>query len=318
MHIKRNFCSPDTGGASGVAQSAEKNDELFEIVENSAAGSEQIIDGLDAVNATDTEGNPLTPQPVTESEVDDELSKADYDTLMGIIKSKYAKEHQEEIDSHFNKRFKNHKRTEEAYNALKPLIAANAARYGLDPKDVSAVIKAAVEDNSNYEKEAYERGFGDPAAYRKHLAEQQELNNLREEKRIREENEKNERDRKQLVDGWRQESEEFKKLVPDFDLNSEWKNNEEFRYFLTSGMSVKKAYYAAHAEELASSESQKAAKKAEQKVINEVKANLRRPSENGVKAATAVRVKKSVKDMSLADYERVFDEARDGAKISFD
>lgn len=316
--LTKHFCSPDAGGASGAADTANSNDDLFEVIDDSAAGSEQVIDGLDAANATDTEGNPINPNNVPKEQADDELASMDYKTLMKFIKNKFPDEHQADINGMFNKRFKSHKKTEEDLDALKPLVAATAARYGLDPKDVAAVIKAAVDDNSNYEKEAYEKGFGDPAAYRKHLAEQAELDQLRNEKRIREEAEQNARDRRQLLEGWERESAEFRKTVPDFDFKTEWQNNEEFRYFLTSGLPVKKAYFAAHAEEMASAEAEKAAKQAEQRVINEVRANRRRPSENGARTSPAVRVKKSVENMSLADIERIFDEAKKGNLISID
>lgn len=310
MHIK-NFCSPDDGGASGAAvDTATETDDLFETVGGpEAEGDEQIIDGISAKNTKDSEGKPLNPK----EQVDDEPAVEDFESLYTALKDKYPKELQAKYDGNFNKRFKDAKRNEETLKSLKPLINAMSARYGIDAKDIAALVKAADEDNSNFEKKAFEKGFGDVATYRDYLRREEEFNELREAERRRTEAETQERERSELIKGWLEESAELQKEVPNFDFKTEWNGSEKFRYLINSGFGVAEAYKMLHADEFA----KKAAEKAQAEIMREIRANNQRPTENGAGAQAGIRVKKSVDEMSAADIDRIVQEAKSGKKIPF-
>lgn len=308
--IKRPFFySPEDGGAGASAQT--DNDDLFE-TDSSDAGSE-TIDGLKAVDTPDSEGKPLNP----EQPVDDEPPEEDFDTL---IKGKYKDQFQAKVDAIFNKRFKNAKANEEKIKVhddtmakLQPLFNAMAARYGVNANDIDAIVKAADEDNSNFEQLAYDNGFGDTAEYRRQLERDNELNRLREAERARVEAAEQDRQRQELLQGWLSESEELKKEVEGFDFKSEWDASDRFRYLVNSGFKVREAYMAVHAEEYAKA----AADKAQKDILAEIRANKSRPTESNANPQAAIRVKKSIRDMSLEDTERIIQEAKRGKKITF-
>lgn len=306
----KNFYAPEDGASGASAQT--DNDDLFE-VEGSAAESEQVIDGLNAVNTPDSEGKPLK----SEEAVDDEPPEEDFDTL---IKGKYKEQYQANVDAIINKRFKNAKATEEKLKAneatmakLQPLFNAMAAKYGIKADDIDAIIEAADKDNSNYEKAAYDNGYGDTAEYRRAVERDEELNRLRAAEKERLEAAEQDRQRRELLEGWLAESEEFKKEVKDFDFKSEWDGSDRFRYLVNSGFKVKEAYMAVHAAEYAKA----AADKAQKDILAEIRANKTRPTESSANPQAAIRVKKSVKDMSLEDTERIIQEAKRGRKITF-
>lgn len=306
----KNFYAPEDGASGASAQT--DNDDLFE-VEGSAAESEQVIDGLNAVNTPDSEGKPLK----SEEAVDDEPPEEDFDTL---IKGKYKEQYQANVDAIINKRFKNAKANEEKLKAneatmakLQPLFNAMAAKYGIKADDIDAIIEAADKDNSNYEQAAYDNGYGDTAEYRRAVERDEELNRLRAAEKARVEAAEQDRQRRELLEGWLAESEEFKKEVEGFDFKSEWDGSDRFRYLVNSGFRVKEAYMAVHAEEYAKA----AADKAQKDILAEIRANKTRPTESSANPQAAIRVKKSVKDMSLEDTERIIQEAKRGRKITF-
>lgn len=306
-----NFYCPDDSGSSGESAQTD-NDDLFE-VEGSVAESEPIIDGLKAVNTPDSEGKPLESKPA----VDDEPPEEDFDAL---IKGRYKDAFQAKVDTIINKRFKNAKANEEKVKAneetmtmLQPLFKAMASKYGVKADDIKAIVEAANNDNSNFEEEAYKNGYGDTAEYRRAMERDEELNRLREAERARTEAAEQDRQRRELLERWNTESEELKKEVEGFDFRSEWNGSDRFRYLVNSGFNVKDAYMAVHAAEYA----QAAAEKAKKDILNEVRANKSRPTESNVNPNASVRVKKSVKDMSLADTDRIIEEAKRGRKITF-
>ena len=306
----KNFYHPEDGG-SGASASAD-NDDLFE-VDSSDAGSDQIIDGLNAVNTPDSEGQPLN----TEQSADDEPPAEDFDTL---IKGKYKDQFQSKVDAIIKKRFKDAKANEEKIKThddtmakLQPLFNAMAAKYGVSADDIDAIVKAADEDNSNFEQLAYNNGYGDTAEYRKQLERDNELNRLREAERARVEAAEQDRQRQELLQGWLSESQELKKEVEGFDFKSEWDASDRFRYLVNSGFKVKEAYMAVHAEEYAKA----AAEKAQKDILAEIRANKSRPTESNANPQAAIRVKKSIRDMSLEDTERIIQEAKRGKKITF-
>ncbi len=310
-----NFYSPE--GESGAAESYANSDDLLEVVEGSdAGGDEQLIDGVKAVNAKDTEGNSLAEGSEDDDGLDDEAAFEE------LINGKYKEVFQKKVNGVIGKRFKNSKKVEEELAALKseresvqPLFNAIAARYGIDPKDVKAIVEAASKDNSNFEEEAYKHGFSDAEAYRTHLEQTAELERLRDEDRARRQEQEENLQREQLVQGWLDEAKELKAIVPEFDLRSALQD-DRFSYFLNSGFSVSDAYKMTHVDEYAAAKAAQAMKETEERVLREVRANKMRPTEGAASSSASIRVKKSVSDLTLADTERLIAEAKKGKKIT--
>lgn len=310
-----NFHSPE--GETGAAESYANSDDLLEVVEGSdAEGDEQLIDGVKAVNTKDTEGKSLAEGSGDDDGLDDEAAFEE------LINGKYKEIYQKKVNGVIGKRFKSNKKVEEELAALKseresvqPLFNAIAAKYGIDPKDVKAIVEAASNDNSNFEEEAYRHGFSDADAYRAHLEQTAELERLRNEDRARRQEQEENLQREQLIQGWLDESKELKALIPEFDLKAELQN-DRFSYFLNSGFSVSDAYKMTHVDEYAAAKAAQAMKETEDRVLREVKANKMRPTEGAASSSAAVRVKKAVSDLTLADTERLIAEAKKGKKIT--
>ncbi|MBQ8895585.1 MAG: hypothetical protein IJY88_02190 [Clostridia bacterium] len=310
-----NFHSPD--GESGAAASTANTDDLFETVEGSDAGSEErLIDGVKAVNTRDTEGNSLNAAAGDDDGLDDEAAFEE------LINGKYKDVYQKKINGVIGKRFKSIKKTEEELASLKseresfqPLFNAMAAKYGIDPKDVKAIVEAASEDNSNFEDEAFKHGFSNAEAYRNHLNQAAELERLRDADRQRTQLQEQNEQRDQLMRGWLNEAKELKAIVPEFDLKAEIQN-DRFSYFLNSGFSVSDAYKMTHVDEYAAAKAAAAAKEAEARTLNELRANRARPTESAAVSSASVRVKKSVSNLTLADTDRLIEEAKRGKKIT--
>ena len=310
-----NFHSPD--GESGAAASTANTDDLFETVEGSDAGSEErLIDGVKAVNTRDTEGNSLNAAAGDDDGLDDEAAFEE------LINGKYKDVYQKKINGVIGKRFKSIKKTEEELASLKseresfqPLFNAMAAKYGIDPKDVKAIVEAASEDNSNFEDEAFKHGFSNAEAYRNHLNQAAELERLRDADRQRTQLQEQNEQRDQLMRGWLNEAKELKAIVPEFDLKAEIQN-DRFSYFLNSGFSVSDAYKMTHVDEYAAAKAAAAAKEAEARTLNELRANRARPTESAAVSSASVRVKKSVSNLTLADTDCLIEEAKRGKKIT--
>lgn len=316
-----NFYFPEDAGAGGAAEAAN-NDELFEYVDNSVAESKANVNGIKAVNVPDTQGKPYDSgetataddEPAVET---DEKEPEDFESL---IEGRYKKDFQSKVDGIINKRFRQNKKNEELIKQfeaekemLAPLFKAMGAKYGIDPTDVKAIVEAADKDNSNFEQAAYDNGFDDAESFRKHTEREEELNRLREQERVRKETELANKQRQELIEGWLEESTEFKKEIPTFDFKNEWNNNERFRYLVNSGFSVKDAYKSTHFDDYLQAER----KRAQDDILREVRMNHSRPIESNANANAAIRVKKSIKDMSLEDTERVIREAKSGKTIVF-
>lgn len=305
------FYSPDEGG-TGAAAAAEE--ELFTEV-GPDAGDENVesLGDVKAKNQSDTQGTPLKP----DGKSDDDSAEESFTSL---IKGKYKDDFQRETQRIIDKRFKEMKNLQErvkAYEAkdkeTEPLFRAMGAKYGKDPADVKAIVEAAYRDDENFANQAYDKGYQNADAYRAHIEQEAELNRLREADKIRQETEKRAADQEKLLRGWLEESETFREKVPEFDFRSEWDGNDKFRYLVTSGFGVENAYMAVHAAEYAAL----AAKDAENKAMAQVRANIRRPTENGATSRPGLIINKSVDAMTPDEMERAVSEAKLGKRITF-
>ena len=86
---------------------------------------------------------------------------------------------------------------------------------------------------------------------------------------------------------------------------------------MRSGVDVKTAYEVVHKDEIIPAAMQIAAKTAEQKVVNKIRAGGARPMENGVQDQSASLVKTDVSQLSKADRAEIIRRAERGEKIRF-
>ena len=196
------------------------------------------------------------------------------------------------------------------YDAMLPLIDTLTARYGTEPGDVEALIKAVSEDKTSRSARAEELGVSED------MADELERFRTREaaEKRQAKEVEAEEKYKR-----WAEESKAVKELYPSFDIRAEMKN--PVFADLVERVGVKAAYAAVHHDEINKAAvryvAKEASKRAEDNAVNKVRANGMRPRENGTghrsPSTTRVDPSKLTKEQ-IDDYIR---RAKAGEKISF-
>ena len=188
-------------------------------------------------------------------------------------------EYNKEMQAVVQSRLRSAKGAEEALGKLTPALELLARQEGLDPEnlDYDALAKAISNNKSYYEDKALEMGVSVETAMQ---IDQQERDTARKQR----EEERSIQDQKlqNRFNQITQQSEEIKKVFPNFDLQKEMKN-KVFARMMAPDMpfSVEDAYYAVHRNEIQTASMQVAAQKAAQNISNSIQAGNRRPVENG-------------------------------------
>ena len=201
-----------------------------------------------------------------------------------LIKGEFKDLYDARVQDTIQKRLKGTKETVDKYNELTPTLEMLARKYGVDATDIKALNKAIEDDDAYYEEEAMEKGISVEQLknVRKMERENAELRKQMEEQNNRE---RAERD----VAEWMKQAEDAKRSFPNLDLGEELKN-PQFIKLLQDGVGVETAYFAMHHRELVPQAMQYTAKAVEQKLTNKVIANGARPTENGIKSQSSIRL----------------------------
>lgn len=266
-----------------------------------ASGGETGVQSSAAEMSNNTGVNPTSPGVESKAEEID-LGKQFEADIAGKYKEFYGKKVSETVQ----KRVKTLSENAEKYKAISSVLPIIAKKYGIDVNDINAIADAIENDDSYYEAEALERN--------------ESVENIRKESQLdRKINYYNDLISKQKADEtlqeWRKQGEALKTIYPNFDLNEE-ASNEKFIKLLQSGIDVQTAYEALHHNEIMPQAMQYAAKIAEQKVANSVKANGMRPMENG--ASMPAITKRDVSQLSKAEREALIKRAASGERITAD
>lgn len=234
------------------------------------------------------------------------------------FREKYKDRIGEEIQGAIQRRFKNQQSWEDQYNHLAEGLAPLYLKYGLDGSNVDELLNALAKDDSLLEDVAFDKGMSTDAV-RESLRERQENARLQKElDRYRQEQIEAQasRDAYNQYNEWMREAEELKNIYPNFNLEKELEN-EEFRNDLinSTGKSLRKAYESAHLQEIIEGAIQTTAIKAREAVTNNIRARGMRPTENGTRIGSAVKVKKDVNELTDKDIERLIARARAGETV---
>lgn len=228
-----------------------------------------------------------------------------------MIKGDYKEAYQAKVKETIDKRFKNqadNEKTLQAYDAaLTPLYDKYQVTFG----DRDALFQAIGNDSSLYDDLAYEQGLTAEQYMRMKQLEATE----RQHQEMVAQQELENQARQQYM-AWYDEGEKLKELYPGFDLATE-AQNPDFIRDLEQGRSVKKAYEAAHLDEILRGALQKTAQNAAEGAINSIRARGLRPSENGASSRPGVVVKQDVNNLTDADLDRIVQQARAGKTIRF-
>lgn len=239
-------------------------------------------------------------------------SKATFEDL--LKDPDYKKAYDSRVQAAVRDRFKNQADLQTQLDEYSPLMDMLGSKYGVDGKDVKAVLEAVQNDDSYYEDEALEKGLT--------VEQLKEIKRLERENaqfRAAEEEAERRNASQQILNKWMADAEELKKTFPNFDLRTETENpvtGENFIRMLQNGVPVKTAYQVIHMDEIMSGAMAYTAQQTAKKVTDNIQARGMRPAENG-RNATARVVSTDPARMTKAEREELSRRAQRGERITF-
>ena len=208
-----------------------------------------------------------------------EETKTDTPTRMSWDEIMADPEYNKQMQAVVQSRLRTAKTAEDNLAKLTPAVELLARRYNLDPAnmDYDALTKAINDDDSYYEDKALEMGVSVETAKK---IDKQERDTARE--KLQEQRTLEDQKLRNHYASLEKQSEEMKKVFPNFDLQKELQNPRFFRMTAPSGgVSVEDAYYAIHRNEIQTAAMQVTAQKTAQKISNAIQSGNRRPDESG-------------------------------------
>lgn len=193
----------------------------------------------------------------------------------------------------FNKRFKDYKSMEGRVKAGDQVMQMLATKYGIeDASDIKSITQALKDDDFLYAERAEANG--------RTIDEQRNWDNLERENREFREAQKQAERREQIdrqMAEWDKQSANLKALFPSFDLDTELRN-PDFESALRSGLSMERAFYAVHGDEIVSGAMQTTANAVRSATVQDMAARRSRPRENAIGSQAAAKVSKDVHKLS--------------------
>ena len=247
----------------------------------------------DSVLSNNGDASPrVQPIDAQASVSDDDQLEMEFEKLIkgGRFENAFKKRTQGIID----KRFKNLKSLEESQAKQKPIFDFLSAKYGTDPSNIDELLEKMQSDSSPKIESAPE------------VADKKTTSVNRDEFIAQK--------AKMLAARWAEEGEQLKKIFPSFDFKNEL-NNPAFASLLKSGLPLRKAYTAAHSDEILKSAVSGTAKKAALQTLQSIRANGNRASENGLHNGTALLRKTDVSTLSGSDIRSIIKQVENGKKI---
>lgn len=314
----------DGNGESGEATSTENNisRETRERAERIGIGDDLIDDYNKAFgNGNQNQNNAEGENNSTDGE---ENAEEEFEKL---INGKYKDAYQSKVESFVkdrmstkNKQISDMQKKENTGNQIFAIIAN---KYNVQPDDLDGLLKAVTEDKDLFAEKALAAGVTTEEARNNFFtqqrtnAQEEELETLRREKAARE-----------LDTHLRSIAAETMKEFPNFNLEDEFQNpsfrtaldfiaqqkneqnektgrNDEI-YDLTA------AYKMAHFDELQKDLVKRSSSAAISAAAQSIQSGARRPTENAVKKSGATSQRKSVADMSDAEFDAFYEKVRRG------
>ncbi len=229
-----------------------------------------------------------------------EQRKAEFSKL---ISGEYKDEFTEQFQQTFDRRFREHKTTQEKLDALNPLIETLGAKYGVNDGDPQKLVEAFEKDNEFFEKLADEEGMT-VEQYKNQLKLRRENASLKAAMKRTSDDQSRQIRNAEL----RKQGDALKGQYPDFDLMTEVsssKTGEKFTRLLNSGVDVKTAFEAVHFEEIMSGAITAAGQQAAQNVSSTIQAKGQRPREAGAASTPGVIIKDDVTKYTKDDMAEI-------------
>ncbi len=306
------------GAPTGEAASGATSGDGTETAETELATQTTAETGLATQNKADNDSQLATDAGNTEN-LDEEFSE--------LVNGKYKGSYEKVLKQHLDQRLKGanakneeHDKLKAEYDKFKPVIERLKSRYGTD--DAAALDIALEEDNLYIRDQAMNTGESEEeilanirknrqqkateeAANEKRATEQAELQQLRQEKAMRE-----------LFDGWYTEAENLRATYPELNIQEELKDRD-FLNKLVKGYTLEDAYVAKHHKEILAGAMSKTAEDVKKKTLESVAAGATRPAENGTSAQAPSETTIDVNSLTTKDILKIMKDVENGRVIKF-
>lgn len=226
---------------------------------------------------------------------------AEFDAM---IKGEYKGAYDKKVSGIVKDRLKGSKQTESKLKDAESLLSLVGERYGWDGKDMAALRASLESDKAYLEQEALERGMTVEQLAEVKRLERENKELLRQQTEAQE---KVEFERK--LGGWLQEAEALKGTYPNLNLYEEF-GNPQFVRLLDAGVGVEMAYQAMHFNDLMGGALQYTAQQTQKAVLDGVKANGMRPTENGARSSNGINQKIDVSKLTDEECDALIERAR--------
>lgn len=217
----------------------------------------------------------------------------EFDTFISEHQDEAKKWFDTKFQEVFNKRFKDYKSMEGRVKAGDQVMQMLATKYGIeDASDIKSITQALKDDDFLYAERAEANG--------RTIDEQRNWDNLERENREFREAQRQAERREQIdrqMAEWDKQSANLKALFPSFDLDTELRN-PDFESALRSGLSMERAFYAVHGDEIVSGAMQTTANAVRSATVQDMAARRSRPRENAIGSQAAAKVSKDVHKLS--------------------
>lgn len=272
-------------------------------------------DGADGGDSGDSQGvNAASPAARNETEtagVNEAPPRQSREEQYRQFKEQFKSEYDAEVQGIIQDRLK---KASNFKTKADRVFGVLSQKYGGDPNDIDSLLKSVEEDDSYYEEEATRKGIS--------------VEQLKQMKKLERENSEfrqaalarqQQQGAAEVYGKWVNQAENVKaRYDSKFNLQNEINANPEFLRLIKAGVDVKTAYEVLHRDELNSKVMQITAEKTEQAVVNKIKANGLRPTENGLNTnAGTTPLNINPKNLTAEQRADIKKRVRAGEKIKF-
>ena len=263
--------------------------------------------------AEQSTGQEQKPKQAAAADNPTEENKTDAPTRMSWDEIMADPEYNKQMQATMQARLRSAKGAEETLGKLAPALELLARQHGQDPAniDYDALAQAISNDESFYEDKALEMGVSVETAKKIDQQERDTARQQRDQERTLEQQKVDDR-----FNQIYQQSEEMKKVFPNFELKTELQN-PVFARMMAPDMpfTVEQAYYAVHYKDLQKAAMQVTAQVTAKKISNDIQAGNRRPNENGTSGQAPSVTTFDYRSMSPKERELLKKRIRSGEKI---
>lgn len=284
---------------------------------DAADETEDAPDTDSADSADNAETNAQTETDTTDTTDTDsaEMTDEEFEALIkGKGKKAFGTRTQKIIDGRFAK-------VKGQMQPLQDLAAVLYDKYGITDGDIDALKQAVYDDNAMFNRQAMESGQS-IQEYKDSFKAAQEQSQADAQAEIEQqaENDNAAADaQNDIINAWQSQCDAVKATYPEFDLQKELADNEDFRDLLTGArpLTVEEARRLAYYDRDMAEITGKVAQSVKAKTANAIQNNRQRPPEGGLTRQGGIIPKKDVSALRENDILKILDDVSKGAKITF-